>query len=220
MPENSSDRQSTYVQSDEDDELIKNEEQRALLEAENGLQQFDEVLHLVEAAIPNQTLELTLDLLLNLNNLAIRNIRRSAGKLRKIPIGISNTVHEPPPWEEVEKHVQDMCSYVNSHWRRSTDDLADAVHLAAYVMWRINWIHPFRDGNGRTARAVSYLILSVRLGQLLPGEPTIADQIVDNKIPYYDALDDADAAWKDQKLDLSTMEKLITRLLEKQLASD
>ena len=220
MPENSSDRQSTYVQSDEDDLLIKSEEQRALLEAENGLQQFDEVLRLAEAAIPNQTLELTQDLLLNLNNLAIRNIRRSAGKLRKIPIGISNTVHVPPPWEEVEKHVQDMCSYVNGHWRRSSDDLADAVHLAAYVMWRINWIHPFRDGNGRTARAASYLILSVRLGQVLPGEPTIADQIVDNKIPYYDALDDADAAWKDRRLDLSTMEKLITRLLEKQLASD
>jgi len=102
----------------------------------------------------------------------------------------------------------------------SSDDLADAVHLAAYVMWRINWIHPFRDGNGRTARAVSYLILNIRLGQLLTGEPTIADQIVENKIPYYDALDDADAAWKDQKLDVSTMEKLITRLLEKQLSSD
>jgi len=61
MPENSSDRQSTYVQSDEDDLLIKSEEQRALLEAENGLQQFDEVLRLAEAAIPNQTLELTQD---------------------------------------------------------------------------------------------------------------------------------------------------------------
>ncbi len=218
MPENPSNRQSTYVQSDEDDELIKNEEQRALLEAENGLEQFDEVLRLAEAAIPQQTIELTSNLILSLNALAIRNIRRSAGKFRRIPIGISNTVHVPPPWEEVEQHVEDMCSYVNGHWRSSGDDLADAIHLASYVMWRINWIHPFRDGSGRTARAISYLLLTVRLGQLLQGEPTIADQIVDNRAPYYHALDDADAAWTQKKLDLSTMEKLIARLLEKQLS--
>jgi len=218
MQENQSNRQSTYTEPDEDDELVRDEEQRALLEAENGLQQFDEVLSLAEAAIPGQTLDLTSNLLLSLNALAIQNIRRSAGKFRRIPIGISNTVHEPPPWEEVEEHVQDMCSYVNNHWRSFGDDLVDAVHLAAYVMWRVNWIHPFRDGNGRTARAVSYLILSARLGQLLPGEPTIADQIVENKIPYYDALDDADAAWKQKRLDLSTMEKLISKLLEKQLS--
>jgi Fic family protein len=85
-------------------------------------------------------------------------------------------------------------------------------------MWRVNWIHPFRDGNGRTSRAASYLVLTVRLGQILPGEPTIADQIVENKIPYYDALDDADAAWRQQRLDLSAMEHLIEKLLEKQLS--
>lgn len=86
-------------------------------------------------------------------------------------------------------------------------------------MWRLNWIHPFRDGNGRTSRAVSYLVLTIRLGQILGGEPTIPDQIVDNKLPYYDALDDADAHWRDSRLDLTVMQRLIERLLEKQLDS-
>src|SRR5437660_648445 len=112
-----------------------------------------------------------------------------------------------------------MCRYVNEHWRAADEDLKDALHLAAYLMWRLNWIHPFRDGNGRTSRAVSYLILTIRLGQILGGKPTIADQIVDNKDPYYKALDDADAAWKENRLDLTAMEKLLNRLLEVQLAS-
>jgi hypothetical protein len=34
---------------------------------------------------------------------------------------------------------------------------ATAIHLAAYLMWRLNWIHPFADGNGRTARMTSYV---------------------------------------------------------------
>jgi len=217
MNKNPSNRQSTFV-SDDDDLLVKDEETRALLEAENGLQQFDEVVRLAEQSISLQRFELTPSAIAELNRFAVQNVRRSAGRFRNIPIGISNTIHEPPPHEEVEKHLREMCAYVNEHWRTNNDDVRDAVHLASYVMWRINWIHPFRDGNGRTSRTVSYLVLTVRLGQLLPGEPTIADQIVENKIPYYDALDDADAAWRQHRLDLSTMERLIERLLEKQLS--
>src|ERR1700694_1583693 len=219
MSENpSKNRQSTFVSSEEDDLLVKDEETRALLEAENGLQQFDEVLRLAERAISSQRFELTPSIIAELNGIAVQDIRRSAGKFRTIPIGISNTIHEPPPHKDVEKHLRDMCAYVNEHWRVNNDDLRDGIHLASYVMWGLNWLHPFRDGNGRTSRAVSYLVLTVRLGQLLPGEPTIADQIVENQIPYYDALDDADAAWREQRLSLSTMERLIERLLEKQLS--
>jgi Fic family protein len=219
MQESLSNRQSTFAAAEDDDELIKDEERRALLEAENGLQQFDEVVRLAEQALPAKRIDLTPALVLELNRLAIQGIRRSAGQFRTVPIGISNTIHEPPPPEQVEGLVTEMCVYVNEHWDTSGDDLTDAVHLASYLMWRVNWIHPFRDGNGRTARAVSYLVLTARLGQLLPGEPTITDQIVDNKLPYYDALDDADAGWKENRLDLGTMERLITRLLEKQLSS-
>ena len=40
---------------------------------------------------------------------------------------------------------------------------ADPLFVAAYVLWRICWIHPFDDGNGRTARAASYFVLCQRL---------------------------------------------------------
>jgi Fic family protein len=85
-------------------------------------------------------------------------------------------------------------------------------------MWRLNWIHPFADGNGRTSRIISYVVLSIRAGAVLPGTPTIPDQIVDNRNPYFEALDAADAAYRDEKIDVSKMEELLGSLLATQLA--
>ncbi len=103
---------------------------------------------------------------------------------------------------------------MNENWKASSP-----IHLAAYVMWRLNWIHPFADGNGRTSRIVSYVVLSVRLGYVLPGTPAIPDQIVENRTPYFDALDAADAANSRGQLDVSKMEHLLEGLLAKQLMS-
>jgi len=66
---------------------------------------------------------------------------------------------------------------------------------------------------------LSYVILSIRAGTVLPGIPTIPDQIVDNRIPYFEALDAADAAWREGRIDVSRMEELIGELLARQLAS-
>jgi Fic family protein len=84
-------------------------------------------------------------------------------------------------------------------------------------MWRLNWIHPFADGNGRTSRITSYVILCIRAGYLLPGTPTIPDQIVDNRQPYFDALDTADGCWKAGSIDVSKMEDLLEAMLARQL---
>jgi Fic family protein len=83
----------------------------------------------------------------------------------------------------------------------------------------MNWIHPFVDGNGRTSRAVSYLVLCVRLGYRLPGTTTIPEQISRNKDPYYQALEAADNANTSGKLDLTEMERLLESLLANQLVS-
>jgi hypothetical protein len=63
------------------------------------------------------------------------------------------------------------------------------------------------------------VVLSIRAGAVLPGTPTIPDQIVDNRNPYFDALDAADDAWRNNKIDLSKMEELLGALLANQLAS-
>jgi Fic family protein len=86
-------------------------------------------------------------------------------------------------------------------------------------MWRHNWIHPFAGGNGRTSRGVSYLVLSVRLGFVLPGKNTIAQQIEKRRDTYYDALKTADQAEREGKIDVSQMEELLSNMLGAQLLS-
>jgi Fic family protein len=106
-----------------------------------------------------------------------------------------------------------MCEYVNQHWSDKS-----ALHLAAYMLWKLNWIHPFADGNGRTARAISYIVLSIRLHSLLPGTNTIPDQIAADKTPYYDALELADKAWKATgAVDVSALETMLSQMLARQL---
>ena len=113
----------------------------------------------------------------------------------------------------VAEKVEELCDYVNDNWDKSP------VHLAAYVLWRLNWIHPFTDGNGRTARALSYVVLCIRLGYRLPGTNTIPEQISRDKMPYYRALESADRAFKEQELNLSALEDLLAAQLANQLLS-
>jgi Fic family protein len=106
-----------------------------------------------------------------------------------------------------------MCDYVNQNWKTKKP-----IHLAAYVMWRLNWIHPFFGGNGRTARAFSYLVLCIGLQFAPPAnDKTIPHLIEENREPYTKALRKADRAWAEGRLDVSDMGNLLSDLLATQL---
>jgi Fic family protein len=151
--------------------------------------------------------------ILGLHRAALEGISPYAGNFRPAEVTIQGSEHVPVHAFQVPELIEELCDYVNDHWLER-----NAVHLAAYIMWRLNWIHPFSDGNGRTSRMVSYLVLSVKLGMLLPGRNTIPDQIVDNRNPYFSALEAADQAASAGQLDLTEMEELIERMLAVQLA--
>jgi Fic family protein len=192
-------------------ELFSNPEEKAALEARNGLLQFDEVLKLIDQAKNGFTLRPST--IQRLQRMAIQDIYTCAGNYRTGPVFIKGTTHQPPQAHEVAECTEELCEYVNSNWDHT------ALHLSAYVMWRLNWIHPFAGGNGRTSRAVSYLVLCARLGYRVSGTDTIPEQIVANRQPYYEALDAADAAWAQNIVDVSAMERLLEHALAVQLSS-
>lgn len=105
-----------------------------------------------------------------------------------------------------------MCETINSGW-----DTWDALELAAFALWRLNWIHPFTDGNGRTARALSYLILNIKLGGVVPGTPTIPEQLLHLRAEYLDALAQADSTAKGGQVDVTALRDLLGRMLRRQL---
>lgn len=61
------------------------------------------------------------------------------------------------------------------------------------------------------------IVLCVNSECVFPGLPTIPEQIVANRAPYFDALDAADEAYKQEKLNVSAMEELLAEMLAQQL---
>ncbi|WP_375459348.1 Fic family protein [uncultured Enterovirga sp.] len=194
-------------------EIITDPHAKAEAEGRNGLRQYDLAVQFVFESVERQSFRLRPSMVLSLHREALRGISSYAGNFRPGDVEIRGSKHEPVGAHLVAALVEDMCDEVNERWIDAT-----AIQLAAYVMWRLNWIHPFADGNGRTSRATSFVVLSAKLGGVLPGTPTFPELIVSHRISYEDALDAADDAWKRQVLDLSKMEALLESLLAQQLA--
>jgi len=193
--------------------ILTDPEDLARKESFNTVAQFRAVADMVESFLdPDRPFKLRPSHLLHLHRKALDGISSYAGNWRPAGIEIGESRHTPPAAFEVPERVEELCEYVNDHWKEKSP-----IHLAAYVMWRLNWIHPFTDGNGRTSRAVSYLVLCIRLGTLLPGKFTIPEQIEVDRGPYYRALEAADEAWGNGAIDLTAMKQLLSSMLAKQL---
>lgn len=195
-------------------ELISDPQERAEAEARNGLRQYDYGIQTVHQALDRGVFKLRPSLVLALQREALAGISAYAGNYRPAGVEITGSKHKPAEAHLVPELIEELCDYVNEHWETAT-----AIHLASYVMWRLNWIHPFADGNGRTSRILSYVVLCIRADSIFPGTPTIPEQIVENRNPYFDALDAADAAYKDGRIDLSHMEELLSGMLARQLTN-
>lgn len=116
---------------------------------------------------------------------------------------------------------------INGLMRKFFHDLAvlwptgDALHVASYALWRITWIHPFSNGNGRTARAFCYACLCLKLGALLPGRETIVDFLTAEPARCRGALQHADQSVTGPagEPDLSELKAYLDELLLRQIQS-
>ena len=89
--------------------------------------------------------------------------------------------------------------------------------LPAYALWRLNWIHPFVEGNGRTARAACYYLICLKTGMLLPGKKIVPERIRENRTPYYAALRAADQHWDQGHFNVADLSTYLGSLLIDQL---
>lgn len=214
MQENDNDNARRHSVADQPS-LVNDPTSRAEVEARNGLKQFDLGLQIIDDALTRgRAFRWRPSTIQALHREALSGISEFAGNWRPAGVGIEGSVHKPVAAHLVSEYIEELCDYLNEH----RDDTTP-LHRAAYVMWRLNWIHPFSDGNGRTSRIFSYVVLCVGLGVALRGSNTIPDQIVANRNPYFEALERADSAFKDGRIDVSAMEELLKKLLAVQLTS-
>jgi Fic family protein len=107
--------------------------------------------------------------------------------------------------------MEDFINGANYHWKQ-----IDPVSLAAWTLWRLNYIHPFINGNGRTARAVCYFVLCVKAGGLLPGSEILPELLVRERTRYCEALAAVDESMK-TTFSIVPVHSLVAELLAEQL---
>ena len=104
----------------------------------------------------------------------------NAGQYRKTEVRIAGASHIPPEAWEVGREMDEWGA-----WLSESEKSSHPVVLAALTHHRLVAVHPFVDGNGRTARLVMNLIL-MRAGY----PPTVI--LRTNRRQYYDVLAKAD----------------------------
>lgn len=183
----------------------------ARIQEQNLLRQYDLLANCVETGLKKGIEAFDKYMLWSLNAAAVANIAQFGGRFREQPIYVGN--HIPPHFKEVPTLVDQFISVIHEIWAIETHPTV----LPAYALWRLNWIHPFIEGNGRTARAACYLLICLRQGFLLPGKKIVPERIRENRQPYYKALQAADRQWADGHFNVEDLAKYLQNLLIAQL---
>ena len=189
----------------------------AKLTVENLDRQYSFLRSIVEASLAIGHPMLSIEVIKALNYHAISCLHVNSGEFRPCPVSVGDgeSTYIPPAHFQVPAQMQMFTNQVNRNWEAN-----DGVTLATYVLWRLNHIHPFVNGNGRTARVSAYFVLCLKAGGWLPGNKLLPERIVENRPEYVEALKAADASWNDGALDLSDLHSMLVRLLNEQIAED
>src|SRR3989344_3978533 len=102
------------------------------------------------------------------------------GRVRFFDVQIQSSTHVPPSHTEVKKHLLNFLK-----WHSANKNKLHPFELAGLIHAKLTWIHPFEDGNGRTARAVMNFILMKK------GFPMFFIPF-EKREAYYQSLDVAD----------------------------
>ena len=160
-------------------------------EVENIIAAFNTILdELVEKKSPAI---ISVELIKRFNEMVGKNIGEAfggnPGQLRRRNVTVG--AYRPPSFEMVEGMVQKLCGWLIREFHYGHEQTFDDAVIEAIVTHvYIAWIHPFLDGNGRTARLLEFYLL------MRAGVPSIASHILSNhynntRTEYYRQLQNA-----------------------------
>lgn len=106
-----------------------------------------------------------------------------SGAFRETPIFVQDHVdgeiaHTPPDADAVGYFMQDLCDFANSE-----KPFIHPIIKASIIHFMFGFIHPFLDGNGRTARALFYWFLLKKDYSLIKNI-SISRAILNSRIQY------------------------------------
>ncbi len=98
-----------------------------------------------------------------------------------VDVRTGETVHTPPPAEEIPWRIEEVLRLANP---TDKDEFMHPAVRAIMLHFAISYIHPYVDGNGRTARAVFYWSM-LHQGYWLAEYLSISSIIRKGPIKYY-----------------------------------
>ncbi len=121
--------------------------------------------------------ELSLDRIKLLNGIILEglkldNDRAVGGEIRDHSVGVMD--YRGAPAEDCEYLIRRLCEWLNGMDAQKGNEIITAIVKAVLAHLYLAWIHPFGDGNGRTARLVEVQML------LCSGVPSPAAQLLSN----------------------------------------
>ena len=172
---------------------IKGKSLREHFEAVN----HQEAIEFVESLV-NPNYKLSAKDILNVHSLVLQKIEKDyAGRYRNSGVRISGANFVPPNALKVDALMEELI-----HWVNTEGAQLNPVIRAAIFHHRFVWIHPFFDGNGRSARLLFNLLL------MKDGFPP-AIILKNDRKKYYDALN------KSNQGDYSKLVLLVMQALER-----
>lgn len=141
----------------------------------------------------------------------VRGNSASPGEYRKIQNYVVNsktreTVYTPPLAYEIPKMMSDLVKWIN------LEESINPILVAGISQFQLVHIHPFLDGNGRTARLLSTLCL-YRKGYDFKQLFTISEYYDRNRSEYYTSIQSV----RENDMDMTKWIEYFTRGLSEQM---
>jgi Fic family protein len=108
--------------------------------------------------------------------------RQDAGAYRRVGVEISGSQHQPPEPFLVQEKMTALFD-----WLHKNENILHPIEVAAVFHHRLTSIHPFINGNGRTARlAMNFLLMQHGY------PPVIVKASGESEVDYYQTLESGD----------------------------
>jgi Fic family protein len=133
------------------------------------------------------------ELIQQFNRDVLRNLKLEShvipGALRVYSVGVADYRGAPAP--DLDGLLARLCKWLAEPWLKGVESLRvadagrlEAIFKAVIAHLYLAWIHPFGDGNGRTARLVEFFIL-VQGGVPAPAAHLLSNHYNETRSEYY-----------------------------------
>lgn len=135
---------------------------RNIRDSEQEVLNYNEILRKINRDLESGLIPVTLELILSIQKKVTRKLLPSSqsGKLRQDPVFVNDprirqTIFWPPDANDVPGLMKDLIRFINSNKPQ-----IDPLILAGLFHKQMVIIHPFMDGNGRTTRLVTKILMA------------------------------------------------------------